>query len=176
MNPPTAEGALFPELVRQPTSLPAGALPSQLIRELIVSGRVSALKQINADQIQPASLDLRLGPLAYRVRASFLPGPNSTVARKLSDFTMAEIDLERQAAVFEKDCVYIVPLTESVALTDDISAKANPKSTTGRLDVFTRLITDYAAEFEWVRTGTRVPYSRKSHRVRFRSWLALACV
>jgi dCTP deaminase len=157
VNQSIAAGGLFPELVRQPTSLAAGALPSQLIRDLILAGRLPASRPISSDQIQPSSLDLRLGSVAYRVRASFLPGPLSTVAKKLSEFTMAEIDIDRQAAVFEKDCVYIVPLMESVALNDDLSAKANPKSTTGRLDVFTRLITDYAGEFEWVRSGYSGP-------------------
>jgi dCTP deaminase len=79
------------------------------------------------------------------------------VARKLTDLKMAELDLDRQGAVLERDCVYIVPLMESLALNEDLSAKANPKSTTGRLDVFTRLITDYASEFEWVETGYNGP-------------------
>jgi dCTP deaminase len=148
---------LFPDLVREPTAVSQGALPSQLIRDLIGAGRVPATQPIVHDQIQPASLDLRLSDRAYRVRASFLPGRASTVAKKLADLKMAELSLERQGAVLERDCVYIVPLMESVALNEDLSAKANPKSTTGRLDVFTRLISDYASEFEWVEMGYNGP-------------------
>jgi dCTP deaminase len=93
-----------------------------------------------------------LGDIAHRVRASFLPGPNSTVEAKLKDLRMARVDLTG-AAVFEKDCVYIVPLLEEVHLQDGISGKANPKSTTGRLDIFTRLITDYGVEFDRLPAG-----------------------
>src|SRR3981081_1605342 len=93
------------------------------------------------DQTQPASLDLRLGDVAYRVRASFLPGPNTTVAERIDELKLHEIALG-DGAVLETNCVYIVPLIESLALPDDIAAAANPKSSTGRLDVFTRVIAD----------------------------------
>src|SRR6266851_5094030 len=129
-----------------------GILPSQEITNLIARGNISASPAINPDHIQPASLDLRLGDMAHRVRASFLPGPNSTVEAKIKELRMTRVDLT-SAAVFEKDCVYIVPLLEEVNLPEDISGKANPKSTTGRLDVFTRLITDYGVEFDRVPTG-----------------------
>jgi dCTP deaminase len=86
------------------------------------------------------------------MRASFLPGPNSTVEAKIKELRMTRVDLT-SAAVFEKDCVYIVPLLEEVNLPEDIAGKANPKSTTGRLDVFTRLITDYGVEFDRVPPG-----------------------
>lgn len=144
---------LFPELRSQGgAARTAGILPSQAIRELISSGRVVGSRTIAPEQIQPASLDLRLGDIAHRVRASFLPGPNSTVEAKLKDLRMARVDLTG-AAVFEKDCVYIVPLLEEVHLQDGISGKANPKSTTGRLDIFTRLITDYGVEFDRLPAG-----------------------
>ena len=104
------------------------------------------------DQIQPASLDLRLGAKAYRVRASFLPGPQQTVAEKLKDISLHGIHL-REGAVLETGCVYIVPLLESLSLPQDISAAANPKSSTGRLDIFTRVIADYAQEFDKVPEG-----------------------
>jgi dCTP deaminase len=144
---------LFPELLSQGgAARTAGILPSQAIRELISSGQVVGSRTIAAEQIQPASLDLRLGDIAHRVRASFLPGPNSTVEAKLKDLRMARVDLGG-AAVFEKDCVYIVPLLEEVHLPDAISGKANPKSTTGRLDIFTRLITDYGVEFDRLPAG-----------------------
>jgi dCTP deaminase len=131
-----------------------GLLPSQFIRDLISSGRIRSAHGTAEEQIQPASIDLRLGPLAYRVRASFLPGKESTVEAKLANLSLAEIDLSREQ-IFETGCVHIVPLMEELALPDDISAKANPKSTTGRLDVFTRLMIDGGEEFERVPRGYR---------------------
>jgi len=129
-----------------------GLLPSQAIRKLIEQDRISASPPITEEQIQPASLDLRLGEIAHRVQASFLPGQLSTVEDRIRDLRMMRVDLTR-AAILEKGCVYIVPLLESVNLPSDVSARANPKSTTGRLDIFTRLITDYGAEFEGVPAG-----------------------
>ena len=129
-----------------------GILPSQDISNLIARGNISATPGINPDHIQPASLDLRLGDMAHRVRASFLPGPNSTVEAKIRELRMARIDLTG-APVLEKDCVYIIPLVEELNLPESISGKANPKSTTGRLDIFTRLITDYGTEFDRVPPG-----------------------
>lgn len=124
-----------------------GILPSQLIRELVASGAINSDKTVGDEQVQPASIDLRLGPVAYRVRASFLPGKNSTVDAKLQSLALAQVDLSREQ-IFETGCVYVVPLSEELALPDDISAKANPKSTTGRLDVFVRLMVDNGEEFE----------------------------
>src|SRR6202790_2040277 len=129
-----------------------GILPSQEISNLIARGNISASPAINPDHIQPASLDLRLGDMAHRVRASFLPGPNSTVEAKIKELRMTRVDLTG-APVFEKDCVYIIPLGEELNLPDNVSGKANPKSTTGRLDIFTRLITDYGTEFDRVPPG-----------------------
>jgi len=129
-----------------------GILPSQEITELIARGSITARPAINPDHVQPASLDLRLGDMAHRVRASFLPGPNHTVESRIKELRMTRVDLTG-SAVFEKDCVYIVPLLEEVNLPPDISGKANPKSTTGRLDMFTRLITDYGVEFDRVPAG-----------------------
>ena len=129
-----------------------GILPSQEISNLIARGHISAGRAIDPEHIQPASLDLRLGDMAHRVRASFLPGPNSTVESKIKDLRMARIDLTG-ASVLEKDCVYIIPLVEELNLPENISGKANPKSTTGRLDIFTRLITDYGTEFDSVPHG-----------------------
>jgi dCTP deaminase len=129
-----------------------GILPSQDISNLIARGNINATPAINPDHIQPASLDLRLGDMAHRVRASFLPGPNSTVEAKIRELRMTRVDLPG-APVFEKDCVYIIPLVEELNLPENISGKANPKSTTGRLDIFTRLITDYGTEFDRVPAG-----------------------
>jgi len=144
---------LFPDLPGD--SLPprtTGILPSQRIQEFIQAGYISASTPISADQVQPASLDLRLGALAYRVRASFLPGRKSTVLSKANEFKTHEIDLSKPS-VLERGCVYIVPLMEEWNLPERISGKANPKSTTGRLDIFARLITDYSNEFERVAAG-----------------------
>jgi dCTP deaminase len=129
-----------------------GILPSQEISNLIARGNITATPAINPEHIQPASLDLRLGDMAHRVRASFLPGPNSTVEAKIKELRMTRVDLTG-APVFEKDCVYIIPLLEELNLPENISGKANPKSTTGRLDIFTRLITDYGTEFDRVPAG-----------------------
>jgi dCTP deaminase len=129
-----------------------GILPSQEITKLIERGNIRATPAINPEHVQPASLDLRLGDMAHRVRASFLPGPNATVADKIKELRMARVDLTG-APVFEKDCVYIIPLVEELSLPDNISGRANPKSTTGRLDIFTRLITDYGTEFDSVPQG-----------------------
>lgn len=146
--------SLFPELDKdlRDLSYTTGTLPSQDIENLIEGGNISAGRPITEDQIQPSSLDLRLGPVAYRVRAGFLPGDRSTVESKLDTVFMSEIEITRPT-LFEKNCVYIVPLLEELRLPRDISAKANPRSTTGRLDVFTRLITDYGTEFERVPHG-----------------------
>ena len=130
----------------------AGILPSQEINTLIERGNIRATPAVNPEHVQPASLDLRLGDMAHRVRASFLPGPNATVADKIKELRMARVDLTG-SPVFEKDCVYIIPLIEELNLPDNISGRANPKSTTGRLDIFTRLITDYGTEFDSVPQG-----------------------
>jgi len=144
---------LLPELEKELKEITAaGLFPSQKIEELIKAGCISAKTTISDSQIQPASIDLRLGATAYRVRASFLPGEKTTVRGKVDDLVMHEIDLTKPA-VLEKGCVYIVPLMEELHLPKSISGKANPKSTTGRLDVFTRLIVDHGTEFERVPPG-----------------------
>lgn len=129
-----------------------GILPVQQLRAAVASGVISAPNGIDDSQFQPASLDLRLGHEAWRVQASFLPGKGQNVAEKLEKFAMHRVDLS-EGAVLERGCVYIVKLQESLALEPDVSAMANPKSSTGRLDVFTRLITDGALEFEAVASG-----------------------
>ena len=129
-----------------------GILPYQQIKALIRDHEIWAEDDIRPEQVQPASLDLRLGPVAYRVRASFLPGESSSVAEKISQFALHEIDL-RNGAVLEKDCVYVVPLLERLQLSTRISAAVNPKSSTGRLDIFTRLIVDRSRAFDEVEAG-----------------------
>jgi dCTP deaminase len=131
---------------------PAGILSSRQIGDLGRAGAIRCERAFDADQIQPASLDLRLGSIAYRVRASFLPGRGQTVADKVAGLTLHEIDLT-QGAILEAGCVYIVPLQESLQLPADIAASTNPKSSTGRLDVFTRVIADHARAFDTVPAG-----------------------
>jgi dCTP deaminase len=128
---------------------PQGVLTARAIAELIDQRAVVLAKPADSDQIQPASLDLRLGKVAYRLRASFLPGPRATVAEKLKIVSLHTIDLT-EGAVLETGCVYIVPLLEQLRLPPGISAAANPKSSTGRLDIFTRVIIDRAQEFDKV--------------------------
>ncbi|MEF3047788.1 2'-deoxycytidine 5'-triphosphate deaminase [Pseudotabrizicola sp. L79] len=124
-----------------------GVLPAQALRALIANGAITAQSSIIPAQIQPASLDLRLGTIAYRVRASFLAGHGRRVADRLAEFEMHKIDLS-QGAVLEKGCVYVIPLMESLHLPKGLSAVANAKSSTGRLDLLTRTITDGGTEFD----------------------------
>ena len=141
-----------------------GILPAKAIGRFVDDRKIRIERPLDADQIQPASLDLRLGEIAYRVRASFLPGPKLTVAERLKDLSLHQISLS-EGAVLEVGCVYIVPLLESLALPTGISAAANPKSSTGRLDIFTRVITDKAQEFDKVPDGYTGPlYAEVSPR------------
>jgi dCTP deaminase len=151
----TTQISLLPDLSVSETPVrTTGILPAQAIRDLISNERIRSVRPIDEGQVQPASIDLRLGPLAYRARASFLPGPESTIEDKIEKLRIGTVDLN-EGAIFEKGCVYIVPLMEELVLPKDVEARANPKSTTGRLDVFTRLITDYGTEFERVARGYR---------------------
>ncbi|SDD69070.1 dCTP deaminase [Paracoccus isoporae] len=125
----------------------SGVLPDSDLRALIASGAISAAEPITDAQIQPASLDLRLGEQAWRLRASFLPGKGQRISDRLADFEMHRMDLS-QGAVLEKGCVYLVPLVERLRLPAGLSAVANAKSSTGRLDLLTRLITDEGTEFD----------------------------
>jgi len=129
-----------------------GVLPSQCLEKMAAEGQIRARTPLAPDQIQPSSVDLRLGSEAYRVRASFLAGGSDTITSKLEQYRLHTLDLTG-SAVLEKGCVYIVPLQEELALPADISGKANPKSSTGRLDIFTRLITDEGRQFEIVPAG-----------------------
>ena len=153
--------------VNSPAELPArqaaytGILPYQAIQEMVKSGEIRPAQileggRIEADQIQPASIDLRLGDFAYPVDTSFLPGRGTKVLEKMRhldvDFEKFKIDL-RQGAVLEKGRVYLVPLLESIKLKGDVAAFANPKSSTGRLDILTRLIADEATHFDQVEEG-----------------------
>ena len=152
---------LFPEEEQTPLTAPGqthatGILPAHGIRNMIrdqqiwaVNGRKSGVLD---DQIQPASLDLRLGDTAYRIRASFLPGVSGQVMQKLETLAFHKIDLT-DGAVLETGCVYLVPLMEALALPERTGGFANPKSSTGRIDVFTRVITDFGVEFDKAPAG-----------------------
>ncbi len=129
-----------------------GVLPDTALRRMIAEGAIAAETPIGEGQIQPASLDLRLGGHAWRLRASFLAGRGQSVAGRLADFEMHRMDLS-QGAVLEKGCVYLVPLMERVALPPGVEAVANAKSSTGRLDLLTRLVTDDGTEFDRLPEG-----------------------
>ncbi len=133
-----------------------GILPVQQLQEAVAAGQLLTSAPLVDGQFQPASLDLRLGPRAWRLQASFLPGAGHKVQDKIDKFAMHELDLSN-GAVLEKGCVYLVELMEHLSLPETISAIANPKSSTGRLDVFTRLITDGSQEFESVNSGYHGP-------------------
>src|SRR5262249_40573217 len=140
--------SLFPELEVEPGSPNStGILPAQDIDRLIAIGAIVSDEPIPTGQIQPASLDLRIGPLAYQVEASFLPEGYKPVLNMVRELSPVTIDLT-SGAVLERGKVYIIPAMEELRLPSDVVAKANPKSTIGRLDVLTRLITDYGIEFE----------------------------
>jgi dCTP deaminase len=152
------------QVTRVPESAPrsavyTGILPCQKISEMVAGGEISPqgiLSNILPDQVQPASIDLRLGEFAYPVDASFLPGEGAKVLAKMSeldaDFHSFGMDL-RKGAVLEKGRVYVVPLLESIRLKSEVAAFANPKSSTGRLDILTRLIADEATLFDQVGEG-----------------------
>lgn len=133
-----------------------GVLPSQAITAMLENGQIMVNTPLLNGQVQPASLDLRLGHIAYRVRASFLAGANNTVFERLREFEMHKIDLTH-GAVLEKGCVYVVPLMETLDLPSDVNAVANAKSSTGRVDLFTRLITDSGIEFDRIEAGYSGP-------------------
>lgn len=166
------------EAPRVPPTLPAndfgtqfGLLPRQKIELMARRGMISGEK-LEENQFQPASLDLRLGAKAFRVRASFLPGLERNVEEQLETLGCDALSLEGNGAVLERGCVYVIPLLEHLKLPDSISAAANPKSSTGRLDIFTRLITDRAQAFDAAARAYEGPLyaevSPKSFSVRVR--------
>ena len=152
-----------------------GVLPRQAVKRAIDHGWVTSVAQIDDGHIQPASLDLTLGGRAYRLRSSFLPGRRS-VADQLETFAMDELDLSA-GAVFEQGRPYLVELNESVRLPDGIKGRANPRSSTGRLDIFTRLLTDHGERFDEVKSGYEgrlyVEVVSRSYTVRVRTGLRL---
>ena len=130
-----------------------GVLPKQALRRAVEAGMIDAGDYKIPDvQIQPASVDLRLGEVAYRIRCSFLPDTRP-VEVKLKEFVVDELDLRREGAVLETNRPYLIPLVEEVQLPPELRGKTNPKSSTGRLDVFTRVITDASFRFDEIRAG-----------------------
>jgi len=149
---------LFPELnepIEAQASGKSGILPAQLIRAMI-GKQIKAVVGLQDNQIQPASLDLRLGATAYHIPASFLPSVKDGVIKKLNTLRAERMDI-RAGEVFRKGQVYLVPLMESLVLPRGIAAFANPKSSTGRIDVFTRVISDYGTEFDKIPSGYKGP-------------------
>lgn len=158
-------GGLDPPAETRDFGTQFGLLPREKIELLLWRKMLWAQAEIEPSQLQPASLDLRLGPRAYRVRASFLPGRERSVAEQLATFTSDELDLDGDGAVLERGCVYVIPLLERLQLPDSFAATANPKSSTGRLDIFTRLITDRSEIFDIVERGYQGPlYAEVSPR------------
>jgi len=149
---------LFPEdtpqtpATSQGQTFATGILPAHGIRAMVREQQIWAPGGVLEDQVQPASLDLRLGTTAYRVRASFLPGAHGRVMDKIEDLAYHKIDLTH-GAVLETNCVYLVPVMEALALPEQTTAFANPKSSTGRIDVFTRIIADFGCEFDKIPAG-----------------------
>jgi len=137
----------------------SGVLPDFEIEALVASGAIRSALEPEPGQIQPASLDLRLAEDAYRLRASFLPGKDRSVADMLQEpgIQMHRVELTGQGAVLETGCVYLVPLMESLRLPAGLAARANPKSSTGRIDVFTRLVTNRSRAFDEVPMGYSGP-------------------
>lgn len=130
-----------------------GILPARAIRELADAKAIIAERAFDADQVQPASLDLRLGARAWRIRASFLPSARTPISERLEDLALHSISLNSDGTVLETGCVYIVEVEERLSLPADIAAATNPKSSTGRLDVFTRVIGDRVAAFDTIPAG-----------------------
>ena len=133
-----------------------GILPDTDLRALVAAGAIAHATSLDADQVQPASLDLRLGGTAWRIKASFLPGAGRSVAARLSDVALHAMPLEG-GAVLETGCIYLVELQEALDLPPQVSGTTNPKSSTGRLDIFTRVITDGGTVFDQVPPGYRGP-------------------
>jgi dCTP deaminase len=148
----TSDDLLGPDAPRTLMRGKSGVLPSQRIREMINRKMIRSVAEIEDGQIQPASLDLRLGGKAWRVRASFLPGRQRSVEQQLADLRFDLLNIE-DGGVLERGCVYVVELQEVLHLPENISATANPKSSTGRLDIFTRLIVDGAEAFDKAPSG-----------------------
>jgi dCTP deaminase len=131
----------------------AGVLPCQYLERAIAAKVIDAGRfTIPEENVQPASLDLRLGEVAYRIRCSFLPD-RQTVDQRVKDYIIDELDLRKDGVVLETKRPYLIPLKERLTLPAGVRGKANPKSSTGRIDVFTRVITDESYRFDEIADG-----------------------
>jgi dCTP deaminase len=154
-----------------------GVFACQQLEQAIATGVIDAGRfTIPAENVQPASLDLRLGEVAYRIRCSFLPG-RQAVERRLKDYVIDELDLRKDGVVLETKRPYLIPLKERLTLPGGVRGKANPKSSTGRIDVFTRVITDHSFRFDEIADSYEGPLFLEvvplSFPVRVREDLAL---
>ena len=131
-----------------------GVIPRQGLLNAVEEASIFSDFSIPSRSIQPASIDLRLGEYAWLLRCSFLPDVSSTVEQKLADIALDQIWI-RDGATLERGRPYLIPLVEELALPPGVRGKANPKSSTGRLDVFTRVITDGNDRFDEVPPGYR---------------------
>jgi dCTP deaminase len=170
------DAALFPGM--QNDIAEDGILPWQSIKQMVATGQIGADQEVLESQIQPASIDLRLGNEAYRVQASFLPGRSATLSTRVKELLDSTIDLTQPTpSLLEPGVVYIIPLLERLRLPSDLQGVANPKSTTGRLDIFTRLITEHGDQFDRVPKGYRgllyVEVSSRTFPVRVRAGMSL---
>ncbi len=137
-------------------ALHQGVLTDSDFHHLHTTGAFTSATPLAQGQIQPASADLRLGTVAYRIQAGFLPGKGRKVSDCLPSLTMTELDLT-QPQLFERGAVYLVPLQESLNLPPQTEGTASPKSSTGRLDIFVRLITDHATVYDTITPGYSGP-------------------
>jgi len=142
--------------VRKEVGVAQGILPGQAIERMHEQGAITG-PAFEQGQVQPASLDLRLGKRAWRVRASFLPSTRTSIAERLKSLSLHQFELDAEGEVLEQGCVYLVELEEGFKLPTDLLATTNPKSSTGRLDVFTRVIGDRVAAFDSVPSGYEGP-------------------
>lgn len=170
------ERSLFPEVYNKGGG--NGILPWQEIKRMVETGQINATPEVPDSQIQPASIDLRLGNEAYRVQASFLRGRSATLLTKVQELLDSTIDLTQPTPpLLEPGVVYIIPLLERLRLPNDVQGIANPKSTTGRLDVFTRLITEHGDQFDRVPRGYKgllyVEVSSRTFPIRVKTGMTL---
>lgn len=118
------------------------------IKSLIDEKCIFSNKSINTHQLQPASLDLTISNTCYRIKASFIPN-NRPISKIISELMLAKIDLSKEF-LLERNCIYLCEINEKLKLPKEIKGKANPKSTTGRLDIFTRIITEHGSEYDFI--------------------------
>ena len=163
--------------VSLPSGSQNGVLPSQWIRAAIDQGIITTTQEVNQSQIQPNSLDLRVDKIGYRLQSSFLPGKEG-IQKKLDKFKWYDLHLDQDGVIIERNQVYLFPLVEGLDLPSEVYARANPKSTTGRLDVFTRLVTESGITFDEVPHGYKgrlfLEVVPRSYAIRLRAGDALA--